>query len=186
MTSTTTSARPTSLGRSLVIGIGAGVLASLVMALYAMGASWLKDTGFLTPLYHIASLVTAPDAMMTSMEAGMAGEAVRLEAGPALVGALIHMTTGAFYGVLFTVVAVRLHVGAAVLAGLGLLWGAVVFVLSAFVALPAAATVFDAGEPIRDMAEMAGWGTFLAEHLLFGVVLGLLVAAWRRGSRTVE
>lgn len=180
--STTTTNRPSGIRRAILVGAGAGILASLVMAMYAMGASWAKDTGVLTPLYHIASLLTSQDAMMASMEDGMAGDPFRLQVGPALLGALIHMTTGAAYGAVFGLVVSRLGVGRAVLVGLGVLWGAVVFVASAFVGLPAAAAVFDAGAPIRDMAEMAGWGTFLVEHLLFGLVLGLLVAMDRRDA----
>ena len=69
---TRTSTRSTSsLGRAVLIGAIAGVLASLVMAVYAMGAAWAKDTGFYTPLYHIASLWADQDAMMKSMTADM-------------------------------------------------------------------------------------------------------------------
>jgi hypothetical protein len=53
MTRTTS---PTSLTRGLLVGAGAGVIASLAMAMYAMIAAWEKGTGFFTPLYHIASL----------------------------------------------------------------------------------------------------------------------------------
>ena len=50
------------LGRALVWGAGAGVLASLAMAAYAMMAAWAKDAGFFTPLYHIASLLISRTA----------------------------------------------------------------------------------------------------------------------------
>lgn len=54
----------------------------------------------------------------------------------------------------------------------------------AFVGLPAAAAIFDSGDQIADMAEMVGYGTFVVEHLIFGLVLGLGLA-WRgRGART--
>lgn len=168
------------LRRAVVVGAAAGVVASLVMAAYAMGASLAKDTGLLTPLYHIASLLAPQDAMMASMEGGMAGDAVHVEAGPAVLGVVIHLATGAAYGVLFALAVARLRLGTAVLAGLGVLWGLVVFAVSAFVGLPAAAAIFGSGDQIADMAEMAGWGTFLVEHLLYGLVLGLLVAARSR------
>jgi hypothetical protein len=53
----------------LVWGAGGGVIASLVMAMFAMiaGATYL-NSGFFTPLYHIASTFIAPDAMMQSMQ----------------------------------------------------------------------------------------------------------------------
>lgn len=162
--------------RAIVLGAVAGVVASLVMAMYAMIAAWEAGTGFFTPLYHIASLVAAPDAMMSSMEAAGAGDDFRFVLGTGLLGAVIHMMTGAGYGALFGLAVSWLQPRTLVMAGLGLVYGAIVFAVSAFVALPVAAAVFDAGDPIRNMAEMAGWGTFFVEHLLFGLVLGLLVA----------
>lgn len=188
-----TRARPgssagTPLGRAVLTGAGAGVVASLVMAAYAMGASLLKDTGFFTPLHHIASLLAPPASMMGSMEAAMAGNAFTIEPGPALLGAAIHMMTGAMYGaglgLLVGLLGARLRHTVALAAVIGLVYGLVVFVLSAFVGLPLAAAATGAGEPIANMAQMAGWGTFLVEHLLFGLVLGLLLHAGLRRNAT--
>jgi hypothetical protein len=53
-----------------------------------------------------------------------------------------------------------------------------VFAVSAWIGLPIAAALFDS-DAIRNMAEMAGWGTFVIEHLLFGLVLGVLDAVAR-------
>ncbi|MGD9961907.1 hypothetical protein [Nocardioides sp.] len=169
-----------SLRRAVLVGAGAGVIASLVMAMYAMLAAYFKDTGFFTPLYHIASLVTDDADMMTSMMAdGQGGDAFTFLAGPAILGAMIHMMTGAMYGAVFGLIASRLRLGLAALAGVGMAYGFVVFAMSAYVGLPLAASIFDSGDPIKNMAEMAGWGTFIIEHLMFGVVLGVLVAAAR-------
>jgi len=179
MTSTTTTSTR-SLGRAVVIGAVAGVIASLVMAMYAMGAAWAKDTGFFTPLYHIASLWADQDAMMKSMTADMKdGDAFTFVGSTALLGAVIHMLTGAMYGAVFGLAVSKLRLGTALLAGLGLVYGAVVFAVSAWIGLPIAAALFDSGEQITNMAEMAGWGTFVIEHLLYGLVLGLLVAGAR-------
>ena len=57
-----------------------------------------------------------------------------------------------------------------------------VFVLSAFVALPSAAAVFGSGDQIAQMASMVGYPTFVAEHVVFGLALGLLLAR-RAGTR---
>lgn len=174
MTRTTTHS---SLGRAVLIGAVAGVAASLAMAMYAMLAAYTKDTGFFTPLYHIASLVTDDSKMMTSMQADqMNGDAFTFLLGPAVLGAAIHMMTGAMYGAVFGVIASMLRLGLVALTAAGLVYGFLVFVLSAFIGLPLAATIFESGDPIRNMAEMAGWGTFVVEHLLFGVVLGALTA----------
>ena len=166
-----------SLGRAVLIGAVAGVIASLVMAMYAMMAAYTKDTGFFTPLYHIASLVTNDSHMMKSMKADrMNGDAFTFLFGPALLGAMIHMMTGAVYGAVFGVIASRLRLGLAALAGVGMVYGFLVFVMSAYIGLPLAASIFNSGDPIKNMAEMAGWGTFIIEHLMFGVALGALTA----------
>lgn len=178
----------TGLSRALLAGAGAGVIASLAMAGYAMLAAWEKGTGFFTPLYHIASLWAPGDAMMTSMTEAMAGSDFHFTLGTALLGAIIHMTTGAMYGAVFGLVlhlvSARTDLGTVVLAGTGAAYGFLVFAVSAFVGLPLAARVFDSGDPISDMAEMAGWGTFIGEHLLYGLVLGLVLSrAAQRSSR---
>ncbi len=178
MTSSTSRA---SLTRGLVAGAGAGVIASLAMAMYAMFAALSKDTGFFTPLYHIASLLTDDADMMTSMMADQqGGDAFTFLVGPAILGAIIHMMTGAMYGAIFGalvgMVASRLRLGLAALAGIGAVYGFVVFVFSSYLALPVAAAIFDSGDPVENMAEMAGWGVFIGEHLLFGLVLGVVVA----------
>ena len=180
-----TTASTVSLGRGVLVGAVAGILASLVMAMYAMIAGWAKGAGFFTPLYHIASLWASPKAMMASMEDGMAGNPFHFEFGPALLGVAIHMMTAATYGAVFGLIVARLRLGTAALAGAGLAWGAAVFALSTFIALPIAAALFGSGDQIANMAEMAGWGTFIIEHLLYGLILGLFVALDRRRSSAV-
>lgn len=182
------------LQRGIAVGAGAGVVASIAMGAYAMVASLVKDTGFFTPLHHIATLFAEPADMMTSMMSADMGEgAWEIAAGTALLGLVIHMVTGAVYGAFFGVVAVLLRwTGVGLLALAGLVWGGIVFLVSAFVGLPLAAAVFGVDDlaegpmagmnPIADMAEMAGWGTFVVEHLVFGLVIGLLVAADVRKS----
>ena len=171
-----------SLGRAVLIGAGAGVIASVVMAMYAMLAAYAKDTGFFTPLYHIASLWASPDSMMASMQAAGAGTAFHFVFGTAALGAVIHIMTGAVYGAIFGLITSRLHLGLAAFAGIGLVYGFLVFAVSAYVGLPVAAAIFGSGDPIRNMAALAGWGTFIIEHLLYGLTLGLLVG--RAAART--
>lgn len=181
--SSTAAGRTGSMGRLLAHGAAAGVLASLAMAMYAMVAAWEKGVGFFTPLHHIASLWASQTPMMGSMEAAAGGDDFAITAGTALLGAAIHLATGAAYGVVFALLVSRLRLGLLLLAGVGLLYGLAVFAVSAFVGLPLAAAIFDSGDQISSMAEMAGWGTFLGEHLLFGLVLGLLVGFRSRTRR---
>mgnify|MGYP005812320525 CR=1 FL=1 len=51
------------------------------------------------------------------------------------------------------------------------------------VALPLAAKIVGSGDQITHMAATVGYGTFLAEHLLFGLALGLLLASRRLVAR---
>lgn len=161
------------------IGALVGVIAALVMGMFALIASaTYHGTGFFTPLHHIASAVIAPDAMMRSMEAGLAGDTFAISVGPALLGLGLHLATGAFWGAVFgLIVATGWLRGVSALV-LGVVYGLAVMLVMAFVALPVIASVFGGGEPVSDMPRLAGWGTFAIEHAIYGVVLGLW--AWRR------
>lgn len=181
---TTATARSTSVGRSALRGAVLGMGASLVMAAFAMmAAATYQASGFFTPLYHIASTLIAPETMMTSMAEAAGGNLFFFTVGPAVLGAAIHMMIGAMYGAVFAVAAgfVGLR-GPALVAGAAL-WGVAVFAVSSFVALPVAASLFGSGDQIADMASMVGYPTFLAEHVLFGLALGLLLARRPVGDR---
>ena len=159
--------------------LGAG--ASVAMGAFAMmAAATYQGLGFFTPLYHIASTFISPSTLMTSMQQAATGHTFYLAAGPALLGAVIHMMVGAMYAVPFAVLAARLRLGGRLLVAGATAWGAVVFVVSSFVGLPLAAAVLGSGDQITRMAAKVGYGTFLAEHLAFGLALGLLLVARRR------
>ena len=183
MASTTTSqmlkTAPHGQGLARVGARGAvlGAVASVAMGAAAMmAAATYQGVGFFSPLYHIASVVISPSTLMASMQHAASGGAFYLAAGPALLGLAIHMMVGAMYGVPFAMVAARLRLGARLLVAAATLWGAGVFVVSSFVGLPVAAAVLGSGDQVAHMASMVGYGTFLAEHLVFGLTLGLLLA----------
>lgn len=106
--------------------------------------------------------------------------------GPDVSGVLIHIMVGAGYGAVFAVVVRMLKLGSPMLLVAGLPWGALVFLFSAFLALPLMAAIFNSGDQITHIAKSAGWGTVFTEHLVFGVVLGALlmlgVRSWKRVS----
>lgn len=162
--------------RVILRATGAGVAASVAMGMVAMmAAATYQHTGFFTPLYHIASLAVAPDAMMQSMTAAGSGAAFTFMAGPALVGLMIHMMVGAAFGALFGLVLTRLgDLQVAARVGLGMAFGVAVFAVSAFVLLPAMSVVARDADAIKNMASMVGYPTFLLEHVVFGMVLGVL------------
>lgn len=170
----TRNTRTGSLSRAVLTGAGSGVIASVVMAMYAMVAAWVKGTGFFTQMYHIASLWASQNSMMASMKDAVGGSDFHVVLGTAVLGAVIHMMTGAMFGAVFGLIVSRLHLGIAALAGIGVVYGLFVFLFSTYLGLPFAAAVFGSGDQIKNMAEMAGRGTFLVEHLLFGLSLGVL------------
>jgi hypothetical protein len=172
------------------VGAVLGVVAAVAMGLFAMIASaTYHDTGFFTPLHHIASALIAPDAMMRSMEAGMHGDTFAISVGPALLGLGLHVLTGAFWGAIFgLIVSTGWLRGVGGLIG-GIVYGLAVMVVMAFVALPIIASIFGGGEPVSDMPRLAGWGTFTIEHAIYGAVLGLWALSRGTGdvaSRPVE
>lgn len=175
--------------RSTVVGIVAGLVGAAVMAGYAMlAASTYQGTGFFTPLYHIGSAFgwgESAQAMMTSMEQAGAGDLFYFTAGPAALGLVIHMMTGAAWGLLFGWMLKGLRISRGAVVVIGVVFGLVAMLIMAFLVLPALAGIFGSGEPIRDMASMVGWGTFSLEHAIFGLFLGLgglaLVPRYREG-----
>jgi hypothetical protein len=164
------------------IGAVVGAIAALVMGMFAMIASaTYHDTGFFTPLHHIASALIAPDAMMRSMEAGMAGDTFAISVGPAVLGLVLHLLTGAFWGGIFGVIVATARLRGVTGLVAGIVYGLAVLVVMAFIALPVIASVFGRGEPISDMPRLAGWGTFTIEHAIYGAVLGLWPLLGARG-----
>jgi hypothetical protein len=163
------------VGKAIRTGALWGVIAAAVMAMYAMvaGLTYL-NAGFFTPLYHIASTVIEPKAMMTSMQRAMeAQNSFYFTVGPAAIGIMIHFATGAAFGIVFALIARALMLSGAVAVVVGAVFGIVVLLFSSFVGLPIAGALFGGGDPIADMPEMVGWTTFTIEHLMFGAILGL-------------
>lgn len=179
-TATTVRGSGAAAGRGALVGIGA----SMVMALYAMiAAATYQHNGFFTPLYHIASTFISTNSMMESMQHAMMGSTFYFSLGPALVGAMIHMMMGAMFGAVFAVMASLLRMRGALLVASATVWGVIVFAISSWLGLPLAAAVFGSGDQIRNMASMVGYGTFLVEHLLFGMALGMMLLPDSRTRR---
>ena len=156
-------------------GIVGGVIASMAMAMYAMVVTGVvQSVGFFTPLYHIASVVTSPAAMMASMDAAMAGNAFYFSAGTAIVGAAIHMMTGAMAGVAFVLLARMTAIKGLWAVIAGAMFGLVVMLVNGLCLLPITSRLFDRGEAITNMADIVGWGHFSVQHLIYGMMLGLV------------
>jgi hypothetical protein len=163
-----------SVGNSLRAGALWGLIAAIVMAMYAMvAAATYQGTGFFTPLYHIASTFIDPKPMMASMENAGQDHLFYFEFGPALVGMMVHLIVGAAYGAIFALIArpLRLRGSGAVVGGA--VYGILAMAASSLVGLPIAASLFGGGEPISAMPSMVGWSTFTVEHLIFGAIVGI-------------
>lgn len=180
--STSTTAQPV---KAIVLRGGvAGMIAGAGMAMFAMVASvTYQHHGFFTPLFHISALFGSPDAMMRSAMEAMAGNKFWFSAGPAVLGLLIHMMTGAMFGIGFAFLARRLP--RTLLVPAGAIYGLAVFVVSAFVGLPVAAKITGSGTTISDMASMVGYATFAIEHMMFGLVLGALALRTAPADRSI-
>ena len=161
------------------------MIAGAVMAMFAMVASvTYQHHGFFTPLFHISALFGSPNAMMRSAMEAMTGNTFWFSAGPAVLGLLIHMMTGAMFGIGFAFLARRLP--RTVLVPAGAMYGLAVFVVSAFIGLPVAAKITNSGSTISDMASMVGWATFAIEHMMFGLVLGALAFRAAPADRSTD
>jgi hypothetical protein len=176
--SVTEKSQTVSISRAIRVGVYGGVIGSLAMAMYAMIISnSVKHTGFFTPLYHIASSFISPNAMMTSMGQAMQGNSGYFALGPAVVGVIVHMMTGAIAGAIFGIIIAQVHASRAVTVVAGTMFGLLVMVVNSFIGLPIASHLFGGGKPISDMAKIVGWGHFTVEHIIFGMMLGIIVAA---------
>ncbi len=167
----------TSVSRGLTVGLFGGVIGSLAMAMYAMIISDLvKHTGFFTPLYHIASSFISGNAMMTSIAQATDGSSGYFDFGPAMLGAIVHMMTGATAGAIFGVIISKIHASRAITVVAGTIFGLLVMVVNGVIGLPIVSRIFGGGESISEMAKIVGWGHFTAQHVIFGMALGIIVA----------
>jgi len=150
--------RTGTFGQFALRGAVWGVVASLMMAMYAMIASAALGQGFLTPLYGIASPLIGEKDMMDSMMM------THISIGPMLLGAAIHMMWGALYGIIFGLVARQLGLAGQVGMLAGIVFGLLVMGVMMVVVLP----IVGAG----GMPKMVGF-SFGIEHVIFGMALGL-------------
>ncbi len=112
---------PRDTGQSLhflLAGVLIGMLGGILMALFTMlaTATYLQ-MGFFTPLYAIAAPLIGQQSLMSSLQQG----SFYLAPGPALLGLVVHLLWAALWGVIFVLLARRLHLtgGVAIISGVG-------------------------------------------------------------------
>ena len=166
--------RGEAIDRAVAPGILAGLVAALVMGLFAMlaAAAW-RHLPFTMPLREVAAV--ANPALADPPAQGPGGQQIQVGRHLLVFAGAIHLAVGGLFGALFALLArvARLRGRAAV--GAGLLYGLGILALMTALVLPLVARASGAGEPISNLAGRMGWGTFTAAHLLFGLVLGLWV-----------
>jgi hypothetical protein len=153
-------------------GIFAGLVAGVVMALFAMVASaTYQGRGFFTPAYHAAFIIDEETLGVAIAKAG-AGEPFYFFRETFIFGMIAHVLLGGAFGGLFAVTAkkLRLHGTRAIVGGLS--YGLAVMVMMSLLVLPQAAKLFGTGEPISRMGAETGWPTFVAQFAVFGLALG--------------
>src|SRR5438132_7953982 len=90
----------------LLLGATVGMVGGILMALFTMlaTATYLQ-MGFFTPLYAIAAPLIGQQPLMTSLLQG----GFYLALGPALLGLVVHLLWAALWGLIFGLLAHRLH-----------------------------------------------------------------------------
>ncbi len=139
-------------------GIGAGIIGGIVMAAFAMMYGAAVGIGFWTPVRLIAATTNGVDALIGG-------------GGILLWGLIIHMITAAVWGVIFAALLPR-RASAGAGFGWGIAFGIVVWAVMTFIGLPLVNSTMQARISLMQ-------GSWFFEHLLYGVVSGALIPAFR-------
>src|SRR5260370_15008467 len=117
----------------LVTGVIVGITGGVLMMIFTMlsGVTYLH-LGFFTPMYAIAVPLIGEQPLLTSVKDG----AFYLAVGPAVLGLAVHLFWAALWGLIFGLLARRLHLsgGTAIISRLA--YGLLVMLVMIFVVLP--------------------------------------------------
>ncbi len=132
----------------------AGLAAGIVMALVAMMATAVMGMGLFAAPAMIAGIVLGPEVAMSP--------------GPGVIvtGLVLHMLLSMMFGVLFAVLVARVRASTV---GLGLFYGIALWIINFYVLsfVSAGARAMAGHEPVA---------LAIGTHLIFGLVLGTIVA----------
>lgn len=147
----------------LLTGVLVGILGGILMALFSMIATvTYLQMGFFTPLYAIAAPLIGQSALITSLQQG----GFYFAPGPALLGLVIHLLWAGLWGLIFGLLARRLHLtgGAAIISGL--IYGVLVMLVMIFIVVPIVRA--------PNLLQLLGSFSFtIANALFYGLPLGL-------------
>lgn len=158
-----TGARSVGRGSTIAAGAAAGVIAAIVMGLFAMIVAAGRGVGFWTPMELIGATYFRADWMVYPFWS-------------ALLGIGTHLVVGAAWGALYAAITRKVgSVGVAAL--IGLAYGTGVFLFMTYLIMPWA-------DPY--MFNMIDKGLFFLYHLAYGLTLALaLPMRERTTTRTV-
>jgi hypothetical protein len=151
-------------GDVLLRGALAGLIGSIVMGSVGIVVAAIKGPSFAVPMSVIAA---------SAIGGGAAGELI-------VVGSVLHMLVGGAFGALFALVLPKRASIPAIL-GLAVLYGLVIHLVVVYVILRPLALV-------ETTARLDTWW-FLSEHLIYGLTVGVVMAAWLsalRSERTID
>jgi hypothetical protein len=152
----------------------AGMVAALVMGLFAMVVAAIRGLGLYTPLYLVTAVVE-PGPLQVSTNEAAQGWRFYFEVGPAAAGLAVHLAIGGGFGVVFALIVRALRLRGLVGVAAGVVYGLVVLVFMSQVVLPWASGETAGGELIANAPELLGWPVFTVEHVLYGLTLGILL-----------
>jgi uncharacterized membrane protein YagU involved in acid resistance len=139
-------------GSAVLGGLVAGVIAGIAMGMVSMLHAEATGEGFFLPLKLIAAAVYGVDALIG-------------DAGVIVAGMAIHMMNSMIFGLIFSLLVGRRTSGIAALVW-GLIYGAAIWALMTFIALPMA------DPTMRERVPLMPFSWFIS-HLVFGGMLFL-------------
>ena len=149
----------------LVTGVIAGITGGALMMILTMLSSvtYLR-LGFFTPMYAIAVPFIGQQPLMTSVGDGV----FYLSLGPALLGLAVHLFWAVLWGLIFGLLARRLHLSGGTAIISGLVYGVLVMLVMIFIVLP----IFGANHALRLLGPFSLLLT-VSNALFYGMSLGL-------------
>ncbi len=150
-------------GDLLLRGALAGLIGSIVMGTVGIVVAAIKGPTFAVPMSVIAA---------SAIGGGAGGELV-------VVGSVLHMLVGGAFGALFAFVVPKKARVPSILA-LGMVYGLALHLVMVYLVLRPL-------ELVKTTARVDTWW-FLSEHLVYGLTVGIVMAAWfsaLRSERTV-
>ena len=149
----------------LVTGVIAGITGGVLMMIFTMLSSvTYLHLGFFTPMYAVAVPLIGQQPLMTSARDGV----FYLAPGPALLGLAGHLFWAALWGLIFGLLARRLHLSGGTAIISGLVYGVLVMLVMIFVVLP----IFGASHVFQFLGPFSLVLT-VSNALFYGMPLGL-------------